>query len=72
MAQDKQPFDVGREIAVILAEWRPQEGSAKDIADAIEYALSGYNIKVAPDLETELRSIFVYLRKMMDERLRSM
>ena len=71
MVQAKEPIDVGHEIANILKGWRPCEGSAKDIATAVLHALERYNIDTAPTLESELRTIFAYLRQMMDERSRS-
>ena len=71
MAQDKKPMDVGHQIADILTDWRPNEGSQEDIADAIMHALERYNINVAPTMESELRTIFVFLEHKMDERQRS-
>ena len=71
MAQDKKSIDMGREIAAILAEWRPQEGSTADIADAVMSALERYNMTVAPTMESELRTIFVYLQEKMEYRSRS-
>ena len=71
MAQERQATDVGREIASILTEWRPEEGYTEDIADAVMNALSRYNLKVAPTMESELRTIFVYLREKMEELSRS-
>ena len=68
MAQDKKAIDVGHEVADILIGWRPSEGYAEDIASAVMCALERYNIEVAPDLESELRTIFVYLDRQMDER----
>ena len=70
-ANGKRPIDVGREIAAILTRWRPEEGSAEDVASAIMHALERYNINVAPSMESELRTIFVRLSKLMDERRRS-
>ena len=68
---DKRAFDVGREIADILIQWRPQEGSTEDIAEAVMAALGRYNLTVAPTMESELRTIFVYLREKMEYRSRS-
>lgn len=72
MAEEKTAFDVGGEIGAILTQWRPEEGGTEDIADAVMAALERYNTNVAPDLESELRTIFVYLDQRMKERLRSM
>ena len=72
MAQDKKPFEVGHDISDILVDWRPQEGSTEDIADAVMDALEQYNLAVAETMESELRTIFVYLDQKMKERLRSM
>ena len=71
MGQAREPFDVGREVAAILISWRPEEGYAEDIAEAVVQALSRYNLQVASSMESELRTIFVYLREKMDEQQRS-
>ena len=71
MTQDKRAIDVGGEIAGILAAWRPQEGAHEDIADAVMAALGVYNMKVAPTMESELRTIFELLEDRFNERRRS-
>ena len=71
MASKKQPINVGCEIAKILAEWRPNEGSYVDVADAIMSALEQYTMSVAPGMESELRTIFNVLEQEISERRRS-
>ena len=68
MAQEKQPLDISREIADILTDWRPEAGSHEDIATAIMHTLERYTINVAPTEESELRTIFVVLQRMIEER----
>ena len=71
MTEGKQAIDVGHEIADVLEKWRPNEGSAEDIATAVIHGLIRYNINVAPTLESELRTIFNYLERMIEEEQRS-
>ena len=68
--QDKEAIDVGYEIAKLLLDWRPEMGH-EDVATAIMQPLERYSIDNQNSNESELRTIFGYLERMIEERERS-
>ena len=68
--QEKEAIHVGHEIAKLLLDWRPEMGH-EDVATAIMHALERYSIDNQNPDESELRTIFVYLERKIEERQRS-
>ena len=70
MTQEKKPIDVGRDIAAILSDWRP-EMNAADVADAIYYALENYSKNTDGSSESGMAYCMRLVKDIFDERLRS-
>ena len=66
----KEPVDIGKEMANLLVEWRPQM-APQDIAKAIMYALERYSIDLEGSGEGGLSSCMYELENKLEERRRS-
>ena len=66
----KEPVDIGKEMANLLVEWRPQM-APQDIAKAIMHALERYSIELEGSGESGLSSCMYELENKLEERRRS-
>ena len=69
MAQDREPIDVGQEIAELLLEWRPSV-NAEDVAVAFMYALERYSLQSEGGMQVGLSSCLYVLKQVADQELR--
>ena len=70
MTDDRQPINVGRELADILKARRPDMPIQETVA-AIEHALERYSIEAEGSGETKLRGVIYELIKKLEARARS-
>ena len=71
MAQQKQPIDVGEEIAQLLMQWRPQI-DGEDVASAIMYALEHYSVELDGASESGLESCLFKLNEKVEQRIKGL
>ena len=68
--ENRDPLDVGHDIARILREWRPSM-NCEDVSAALMIALERYSIDTEGASETKLRACVLALQKKIDKRIMS-